>query len=68
MLAGALSGPAGRFVWLSEVLGELSGRALGTLVGASGVFGSPSGRRRDVIGAVLGVLGVIWKSLKTIAF
>ena len=67
-LAMALSGPSGRCVLLSEVLRELSGRALGTLVGACGVLGTPSGHHHGVIGTVLGVLRVIWKSLKNHCF
>ena len=58
-LAGAISGPSGRIEGLSEVLGELSGRALGALVGALGVLRATSGRRRDIIGAVSSLLGVM---------
>ena len=35
----------------------------GDTEGSLGVLAAPSGRRWDVIGAVLGLLGVIWKSL-----
>ena len=59
---------SGRCVWLSYVLWDLSGRALGTVVRALGVLGAPSGRHRDVIGASLGVLRVIWKSSKNRCF
>ena len=67
-LAEALWEPSERCVRLSEVLGELTGNALGPLVGTSWVLGAPSGRHRDVIGAVLGVLRVIWKSSKSLYF
>ena len=51
-----------------QVLGRLSGEALGVLVKASGILGAISWRPRVDIRAVLGVLGGIWKSFKSHRF